>query len=337
MTTGRPVGLRDVVDVHTHYVPPALVEAYRRRQDPPRIFEGERGLMLQYGDRMARPVSADMVELDAKLASMDASGIDGAVLTVNIPGLDHFSPEEAVAVARDTNDQLAEAGRAHPGRFVALAALPMQAPDAAAAELERAVGAGLRGAHIYSNVEGRPLDDPRFRVVFDAAAALDVPVSLHPTYPIRVDAFDAHGLIPILGYLADSSAATLRLVLDGLFERHPGFKLVLAHVGSLIPYIAGRIDYESVRTGKLGALTNAPGEHLRLLYTDSICSWPPALKLAVDYFGDDKVMFGTDQPFWDPAVGFDTLAGADLSEEGLSAVGAGNARRLYGFPLPAEG
>jgi aminocarboxymuconate-semialdehyde decarboxylase len=320
-----------VVDVHTHYLPPAFVEAFRRRTEPPRIFEGGAGLMLQYGPRMARPIGPTMIDLDAKLADMRDSGIDGAVLTVNIPGLDWLPAAEAVAVARDTNDQLADAARTGGGDLVALAALPMQSPDDAASELERAVGRGLRGAHIYSNVAGRPLDGPEFRVVFDAAAALEIPISLHPTYPLSVEAFDVHALVPVLGYLADSTGATLRLVFDGLYERHPEFKLMLAHVGSLIPYLVGRIDYESTRMGALGALTAPPSEHLRRLYTDTICKWPPALKLAMDFFGEDKVMFGTDHPFWDPAVTFETLAGAGLSPEADEAVRRGNAVRLFRF------
>ena len=322
-----------VIDVHTHYVPPSLVQAFSRRSEPPRIFESDNGLMLQYGDRMARPVGPTMIDVDAKLGQMQAAGIDGAVLTVNIPGVDWFPPAEAIAVARDTNDELAEAARAHPRQIVALATLPLQAPDAAAAELERAAAAGLRGAHIYSNVAGRPLDAPEFRVVFEAAAALGVPISLHPTYPIGVEAFDVHALVPILGYLADSTGATLRLVLDGLYERHPDFKLVLAHVGSLIPYLVGRIDYESTRMGQLGELSVRPSEHLKQLYTDTICVWPPALKLALDFFGANKVMFGSDQPFWDPALTFDTLAAAELTPEVDEAVKSGNAGSLYGLRL----
>ena len=321
-----------VADVHAHYVPPSLVEAFKRRTEPPRIFESDGNLMLQYGQRMARKVTPTMVDLDAKLEHMAETGIDATVVTVNIPGVDWFPKAEAIAVARATNDEMIDAARAHPGKIVGLATIPLQAPEEAAAELERAVAAGMPGAHLYSNVAGRPLDEPEFRVVFDTAAALDVPISLHPTYPLAIEAYDVHALVPVLGYLADSTGGALRLVFDGLYERHPDFKLVLAHVGSLIPYLVGRIDYESTRMGELGALTVPPREHLRRIYTDTICGWSPALKLAVDFFGGDRVMFGTDQPFWEPAVTFEALEGAGLDAATDEAVRWGNAARLYGLP-----
>lgn len=320
-----------VVDVHTHWVPPAAVEAFKRREDPPRIYEREGELWLQYGERMQRLVEPTMVDLDAKLASMERSGVDFAVLTNNIPGVDWFAPEEAVEVARAANDEFAAAASAHPDRFAALATLPCQVPEAAAAELERAVSIGLKGAHVYSNVAGKPLDDPSLRVIFDAAAALGVPISLHPTYPLAIEAYDVHALVPVLGYLADSTGAALRLVLDGLFERHPDLRLYLAHVGSLIPFIAGRIDYESTRVGKTGALRVPPTEHLRRLYTDSICVWPPALRLAVEFFGPDHVMLGTDEPFWDPNLAFETLERAGFDEAVERSIRSATAAELFGL------
>lgn len=322
---------RGVVDIHTHYVPPSLVRAFEQRTEPPRIFEGPSGRLLQYGDRMARPISPEMIDLGRKLEKMDEDGIGFAVLTVNIPGVDWFPAVDAASIARDANDELIEAARAHPDRLAALATLPSQIPDQAASELKRAVSLGLRGAHIYSNVAGRSLDEPSFRVLFDTAAALGVPLSLHPTYPLCAAAVDAYALVPVLGYLVDSTTAVLRLVLDGLYERHPDFKLVLAHAGSLIPYLVGRIDYESTRTGLTGALSVPPSEQLRLVYTDHICVWPPALRLAVDFFGGEKVMFGTDQPFWDPKRAFDTLAAAELPEQTVTNIESANAVTLFGL------
>jgi aminocarboxymuconate-semialdehyde decarboxylase len=229
------------------------------------------------------------------------------------------------------NDELADLVRAHPRRFLALATLPLQAPEAAAEELERVMARGFRGAMIYSNVAGRHLDDPALRVLFDAAARLEAPIFIHPTFPLTAQTVDAYALIPTLGFMFDTTTAAVRLVLDGLFERHPDFHLILAHAASLLPQLAGRIDYEAERHANgRGALTVPPSEHLRLLYTDSVCVWPPALRSTIELVGPERVMFGSDYPFWDPQRTLDTLSATDLGEAQVAAIRSENAQRLFG-------
>jgi predicted TIM-barrel fold metal-dependent hydrolase len=172
------------IDVQTHWLPPTFVEVLERRSELPRIVDGVHGRLVEYGEGAAYPLLPEMTDLERKLEHMDADGIGIAVLSVNIPGLDMFDAADVPSIARDVNDQLAEAVAAHPDRLEAFAALPMLVPDAVPAELERALANGLRGAMVYSNVAGRSLDEPEFRQVFDAAARLDAPVLLHPTYPL---------------------------------------------------------------------------------------------------------------------------------------------------------
>jgi predicted TIM-barrel fold metal-dependent hydrolase len=190
---------------------------------------------------------------------------------------------------------------------------------------------------IYSNVAGRSLDEPEFRQVFDAAARLDAPVLLHPTYPLSAPSLNVHALIPVLGFLFGTTTATMRLILDGLFDRHPDLKLILGHLGSVIPYIAGRIDYESSRIpGGLGALEVSPGEHIRRLRVDTVSAWPPAISMAIEYLGADRVLYATDHPFWDPLRTRDALAAVELSAEDREAIEGGNARRLLGIDRETE-
>jgi predicted TIM-barrel fold metal-dependent hydrolase len=271
-----------------------------------------------------------MADLGLRLSEMDAQRIDLAVVSVNIPGCDWFPPADGEAVARAVNDELVDLVRAHPDRLAAFATLPMQSPEAAASELERAHGRRFAGAMVYSNAAGRPLDAPDLRVVFDAAAHLGFPIYIHPTFPLTAATVDAYALIPTLGFLFDSTTAALRLVLDGLYERHPDFKLVLAHVASLIPYIVGRIDYEAERHANgLGAISVRPSEHLRLLYTDAVCVWPPTLAMVTDFLGPERIMFGTDYPFWDPARTFETLDAAGLDADAAGAIRSRAAERLF--------
>lgn len=327
-----------VVDVHTHYLPAALVAALERRTRLPRISGVAGARVIEYGQANAHPLLPAMGDLDLRLAEMRRDGIGFAVLGVNVPGTDWLPAREGPAVARAVNDELADVVARHPDRLAAMATLPMQVPEAAAAELERAVGAGLKGAMIYSNVAGGALDEPRFRVVFDAASELGAPIFIHPTFPLTARTLAAHALIPTLGFLVDTTTAVLRLVLDGLYERHPDFKLIVGHAGSLIPQIVGRIDYEAQRDPNgMGALSVPPSERLRLLYTDVVAAWPPALRSALAVFGPDRLMFGSDYPFWDPARTFEALAGARLDPAVEHAIRRTNAERLFGPELMAEG
>jgi predicted TIM-barrel fold metal-dependent hydrolase len=316
------------VDVHTHFLPATLVDALRRRTELPRITDGQ----IEYGEGNGHALLPNMGDLELRLHDMDEQGIDLAVLGANVPGVDWFPAADAPAIARDVNDELNDLAAAHPDRLAALATVPMQAPDAAAAELERAVGGGAVGAMIYSNVAGTALDDPVFEVVFDAAAALGVPLYIHPTYPLVAKELDAYALISTLGFLVDTSTAALRLVLGGLYERHPDFALVLAHAGSLIPQLVGRIDYEAARMPNgMGSLSAPPSETLKLLYTDSVCVWSPALRSTLDLLGPERVMYGSDYPFWDPALGFRALDDAGLGDEVRDRVDGANAERIFGL------
>jgi predicted TIM-barrel fold metal-dependent hydrolase len=319
-----------VIDIHSHFLASSLVEALERRSELPRITDSLEGRLIEYGQGNVHPMLAAMGDVELRLHDMDEQGIDVAVLSLNIPGVDWFPVSEGPSVARAVNDEFADLVAAYPERFVALATLPMQAPKAAAAELERAVAAGFRGAMIYSNVAGKPLDEPEFRVVFDTAARLEASIFIHPTFPLTAGTVDAYALIPTLGFMFDTTTAALRLVLDGLYERHPGFRLILSHAASLLPQLAGRIDYEAERHANgRGALSVNPSEHLRLLYTDSVCVWPPALHSALALVGPDRVMFGSDYPFWDPARTFDTIERAGLSDPVLTSVRSANAQRLF--------
>jgi predicted TIM-barrel fold metal-dependent hydrolase len=318
------------IDVHTHYLAASLVKALERRTELPRISGGPEGRQIEYGEGNIHPVLAAMGDVELRLHEMDEQGIDVALLSINIPGVDWFPAADGPSVAREVNDELTDLVRKHPDRFAALATLPLQAPEAAASELERAMASGFRGAMIYSNVAGGSLDDPRLRVVFDAAARLQAPIYIHPTFPLTASTVDAYALIPTLGFMFDTTTAALRLVLDGLYERHPDFRLVLAHAASLLPQLAGRIDYEAERhSNGRGVLSLNPSEHLRLLYTDSVCVWPPALRSTLELVGAERVMFGSDYPFWDPQRTFDTLQDAGLSHADLSAIRSDNARRLF--------
>jgi predicted TIM-barrel fold metal-dependent hydrolase len=323
------------IDAHVHVLPQALADALADRTEVPaiRLEGGER--MVEWGSGgIAYPLWREAVDLELVRERMEKDGIDTSILTVITPSVEGLPADEGIAVARACNDELADAARRHPGTFEALAALPWQAPDAAIAELERAVTLGLRGAYVPSNIAEEPIDTPRFAPVFEAAAELDVPIMLHPAYPLSSYSVDDYALTTTLGFLFDTSSAALRLILGGLFVRHPHFKLYLVHAGSVLPYVLGRADYEAAMPrypGGMGALEVPPSEHVRLLYTDSVCVWPPALRLALEVFGPERLMFGTDEPFWEAERAVATLEAVELPEDGRRRVWSATASDLFGL------
>ena len=317
--------------MHVHHLPRALIEAYARRADVPRLVHEQGERLVDMGGGILYPLFPDLLDPALRRASMDAHGIDASVPSVPPPGVDGFAPGDAAAVARACNDELAELGE----RLRAVAVLPLQAPAAAADELERAVGLGLRGGVLFSNVGGARLDEPRFRPVFEAAAALRAPLLLHPATPVGADAATGYALPTTLGFLIETTVCVLRLVLQGLFQRHPELVLVVPHVGSVIPYILGRIDYEAgLLPGGSGTLEEPPSEHLRRLHVDSVCAWPPALRLALEVFGPEQVLFGSDEPYWRIADGVSTVDAATLDPAAVAAVWYENAERIFRLGEP---
>lgn len=320
------------IDAHTHFHPSSLVAFLSSRTEAPRIATEDGRRWLYFGPGGRAPYQDEMDHLDLKLAQMDAAGITLAVLSVASGRVDAFAAEEATAVAKDVNDELVEVARQRVDRFAALALLPLQAPDKAAVELERCVGMGLKGALVESNVAGRPLDDPMFYPVFEAAAHLNVPLFLHPNHPMVSAAVEAYDLVPVAGFLIDTTIVTLRLVLSGVYERHPNLRVFLAHAGSLLAPLIGRVDkfYHVGRLATGSSLRDAPpSDYLRRLYTDTVCGWPPVLTMAIELFGDDHVLSGTDAPYFDAAWNERTLSGAQLPKEVEKKVRSDNACTLF--------
>ena len=326
-----------LIDVHSHYLPRAVARALERQSTPPQILSKDGKTLIQYGEGAATPLTPVFTEPELILVGMNEAGIDHAVLSVTIPGVDWFDADEAEEVADAANHETAAIVAQHPDRFSGLATVPLQAPDRAVAALGRAVGMGLKGVMIYSNVAGAHLDDPRYRVFFDAAARLDVPVMLHPTYPLCAPVVMTGALMEMAGFLFDTTSAALRLVFDGLYERHPDFKFVVPHTGGYIPYFSGRIDYVAgARPGGSGVLTGAPSQHIKKFFVDTVSGSPPAVRFCCEFFGVDRVMHGTDHPFWPMRLGPMALDGAGLSAADRARVEHENAARLFGIQVQAR-
>lgn len=285
-------------------------------------------------------VAPGMVDLGMHIERMDAHEIDLTILATPLPGVDGLPAPEAVAIARECNDELVAVCAGAPGRLAALALLPAQAPERAAEELERARSMGMVGGQIFGNVNGTEVYEDHVRPLFDAAAELDMPLRVHPTVREYGGVASGGPIRTTLGHVFDSSTAALGLILSGLFDRHPCFKLVVPHVGGVLPYLAGRADYEAGRfRGRLGApaAIGAPSEYLACLYLDTACASPMSLRLAVEFSGAQRVMFGTDYPLCEERTALDVLAAADLGTETTRCVLGDSAVDLFNLKPVLEG
>lgn len=275
-----------------------------------------------------------------RLQAMDAAGIDVSVLSVVTPATQALPAADAVALARDANDEAADAVRAHPARFRALATLPTSDPQAAAAELERcATRLGHVGAMVHGRTGPRPLDDPAYDDLLATAARLRQPVFIHPQIPsneLRDAAY--RGLGPLIdlglatfgwGWHMDTGLSALRLILRGTFDRHPDLQLVLGHWGEMLLFWTDRADSLS---GVAKHLQRRVADYIKtnIHITSSGMLHERLLRHTLDFTSAGQVLFSTDYPFHQPgaaAVGqfFDAIPDpADRSK-----IASGNAEALF--------
>lgn len=320
----------ELIDVHVHFLPQALIDGLRARGDSPKLLDTADGTILDYGGGYIERIGDAARDLDRLLTAMDRTGVTRSVVSINQPGVVGMAAADAINIARDANDELLDRVSAHNGRLAGLGTLPLQDTDAAVAELERIASAGLSGAIIVSNVSGAPISEPRFASLFGAAEQLDVPLLLHPILPVDADRFRPFDLTVPLGFLLDTTMAATHLVLGGLYDRHPRLRLILGHAGSLLPQIAGRLDLEAERNpGVRGSLSVLPSEHLKLMYTDTVAGWAPTVRSALSLFGGDHVMFGSDFPFWDQQPSVRDISELDRSGELPDALRAATAIEVF--------
>ena len=292
-----------ITDMHCHFIPGEYFAFVRRCPEfevslPERAGEGEAVELSCRGARYA--LNSTFFVAQRQIARMEALGIERSVVSLATPLVNYYvEPKLAVAAARLCNDGFAELVARNPGRFAAWAFLPMQDPQAAAAELTRCVRHhGFVGGHVATNVRGTYLPDEAFRPIFAAALALDVPLFLHPVDPPGRDRTGDYELTVVAGYLFDSTVNIFRMMLSGFLDRHPGLKLVCAHTGAFSLMLRARMQREVDTNATLGGrLPRSIGEELKRLYFDSVCFERDYLRFATGVVPVDNLLLGSDAPF----------------------------------------
>lgn len=285
------------IDVHRHYIPGFLVEEARRDA----AIDGLRveGDMVMHRQGYHYPLDPEFHDLEAMVASLDEGSVDHAVMSVTPTLYFYNSPaEDAARFCRATNDWIVEKGVELGGRISGMANLPMQDPDLAAAELRRCVEElGLRSAEIGTEIEGIPLDDPRYEGFFATAAELDAVLLLHPYFVGPRPGFEDFYMTNLIGLPLSTTMAAARLCFSGFFARH-GVRFILVHGGGYLPYKIGRLDHGyDVREESSMMSDRRPSDWLEYVYYDTLTHNPKALNFLIDMVGAERVMFGTDLPF----------------------------------------
>jgi aminocarboxymuconate-semialdehyde decarboxylase len=266
---------------------------------------------------------------------LDEAGVTMQVVTLTTPGTHVEAPATAVRLASMVNDEFKEAIETRGRHFTALATLPLNDPKASLKEFERATGQlGMRGAMLFSNINGVALSDERFWPIYEAANSLGVVLYIHPAHPVNVQMMQEYWLMPLVGFLYDTTLAAASLVFSGVPERFPNIRWALCHLGGTIPYLVERLDRGFHNFADCRAkIQRPPSTYLKEFYYDTVNFDQGALKLAIDFAGADHILAGSDYPHQIGSIpmmleAVDKLPVSDDQREGIRWK---NAARLLGL------
>jgi aminocarboxymuconate-semialdehyde decarboxylase len=324
-----------IIDFHNHYYPPVYLDALRSGSSAVELTIDEDGNPRIYypGDyNICVPGHRD---IDYREQVLIEHGVDTQVVTLTTPGTHVETPATAVKFAAMVNDAFADVARTKGGRFSALATLPLNDPAASVKELERAMRQlGLRGAMLFSNVNGVGLNDDRFLPLYEAANDLGAVMYIHPTHPVGVEAMTDFWLMPLVGFLCDTTLAAAKIVFSGIPERFPNIKWALCHMGGAIPYLAERLDRGFHAFSECRAnLAQPPTYYLKQFYYDTVNFDKKAIELAIAFAGVDHILAGSDYPHMIGSIPQmkESIAGLPISDADKAAIYGGNAARLMGL------
>jgi aminocarboxymuconate-semialdehyde decarboxylase len=324
-----------IIDFHNHYYPPEYIDAIRTGPSNIKVtFDDQDNPVLHSpGDKnIVVPGHRDIAFREQVL---DQTGIDMQVITFTAPGTLIETPARSVELARLANDALAKIVSEHGSRFTTLATLPLNDPAGAVTEFERATNElGVAGFMLFGNANGVALSDQLFRPLYERANDAGTVMYIHPTYPVGVEAMTEHWLMPLVGFLFDTTLAAAGLVFSGVVERYPGIRWALGHLGGAIPYLAERLDrgyYAFAECRK--HISKPPTEYLKQFYYDTVNFDPNALRFAIDFAGVDHLLAGSDYPHQIGSLErmVESIRALDLAPDDEAKIFGGNAAQLLGL------
>ncbi|KAL3667323.1 hypothetical protein V7S43_007552 [Phytophthora oleae] len=330
----------DTIDLHTHVYLPRYMDILRGRKDVPFVRPGiggerliilpaERQQMEEQRNSMTphsasisagRPIGGEYWDADNKIRYMNRHGIRMSVLSLANPWLDFLPLEEQVQQATLLNDDMETLCRGSSGRFLAFGVVP-QDSTTAVKEVQRVAShlPHVRGVILSTaGLNGKGLDDPEMLEFYRAMDCAGLTIFLHPHYGVGNEHYGkyGHALFLALGFTFETTVAVSQLILSGLLDQVPDtLRLLLAHSGGTLPFLAGRLDSCVEHDAAIAQkLQHAPSVYLKRFYYDAVAYHEPALQCLIDFVGSDKIVFGTDHPFFPPAKDGEKETSEDLSE-----------------------
>ena len=325
------------IDAYNHVIPKAYFEKLAEVAPDPNVIRFFGALTALH-------------DIDAHLRLVDGFDDYRQVLSLANPPVEMLgTPEQTPALARLANDGMAAIVKANPDRFPTfIASLPMNNPDAAVAEAERAITElDARGVQLFTNVLGKPLSAPEFFPVFETMARHDLPVWIHPMRGPNFPDYAAEDASEweiwfTFGWPYETSACMTRLVYSGIFDKLPGIKIITHHYGGMTSFFAEKIGLGFSQIfgqnpghnplAERAGLKKQPKEYFRMFYADTATNGSlAALNCGLDFFGPDRSIFATDAPF-------DAEGGKMLIRETIRAVDeldidAATRAKIYGGNL----
>jgi aminocarboxymuconate-semialdehyde decarboxylase len=323
-----------IVDFHNHYYPAAYLDAIkagglRVKMD----YDAEGNPRLHYPGDYNTLVPGHR-DLDFRERVLDEHGVTRQILTFTTPGVHYEAPAQAVRLARVVNDAFA-AETSRRKHFSALATLPLNDPAASVVELQRAVrDLGFRGAMVFSNVNGTGLNHPDYMKLWEKADELGAVIYIHPAHPLGVEAMEEYWLMPLVGFLMDTTLAAGKLVFSGIVERFPRITWVLTHMGGAVPYLAERMDrgYEAFAECRAN-IKEKPTSYLKRFYYDPVNFDTDAQRLAIEFAGVDHIVAGSDYPHQIGSIPkmLSSIRSLPIADAERSQILGGNAARILGW------
>ena len=323
-----------VIDVHTHMLNEAYLGLLRKHGGGYRIRKlvgGERGIAKDGAPFMT--LTPGMFDYEARLRAMDEAGVDMAIVSLTSPNVYWGPAKVSLEAARRVNDDMAAQQRRHPDRIRFMGSLPWQHPKLALGELERACDElGAVGVMVLANIDGASLTSRIFSSIWKEIDRRGLPVLVHPTAPPGTRQLDVtrYNLIASVGFIFDTSLALSRMIFDGFLDRYPRLKLIAAHGGGALPYIAGRLDIcHANMPACREKISDKPSAYLKKIYYDSVVFQQESLELAIKVGDAQNVLYGSDYPH---NIGDmkGCLARVDaLPPASRDAVRGGNALRIF--------
>lgn len=289
------------IDTHAHFFPREWVELVQREAvaHGAEVSVNAQGaaVMSARGMRFRPNFKPPYIDIDIRLKMMDEARVDVHMLSLTSPMVYWAPPEFGLRLSQVFNDACAEAHLRHPHRLFGMAMVPMQAPELAVQELERAAKLpGMRGVYMATHVNGVNLEDKAFWPVYQRCEALRLPIFLHPVAPVGAERMRNYHLGNFLGNPYETGIAAASLMFGGVLDAFPALDVMLPHAGGTFPWLIGRMDHGTTVRAECKHMKQAPSRYLRRFHYDTIAHSDAILMNLIRQVGPDRVVMGSDCP-----------------------------------------